>query len=123
MENSKRKYVYRERPYNYNENLIRENSRKRKIRKQLTFTSNDLKQIEEKILEYQFADFSNYIRYCIINKEISNEDINIHIKADDIKENRKQICFSDEEMEIIKLRMQKINCNNFNLFITTLALK
>lgn len=46
-DNYKRPYIYRERPYDYRENLIREESRNRKIRKQLKFTNEDLNTIQK----------------------------------------------------------------------------
>lgn len=123
MEKAKRPYVYRERPYDYRENLIREQSRKRKNRKQLWFSIENLNEIENKIRENNFADFSNYIRYCVTDKIISKDDIQVCLEKLHPNEKRKQICFDDDEIAIIKQRMEKLDCGNFNLFIRTLALK
>ena len=111
------------RPYDYNENLIREQSRVRKNRKQLIFSDESLEIIEQKIREYGCADFSNYIRFCIYNKEITKSDIEECSLIVNARQNRKQVCFSDEEIADIKSAMQMLECDNFNLFIRTIALK
>ena len=122
-DNYKRPYVYRERPYDYRENLIREESRNRKIRKQLKFTNEDLDNIQKKIKQYEFEDFSNYIRYCITDKIVTKEDIQVCSAIKGIKENRKQICFNEDEIIMIEQKMKELDCSNFNLYITTIALK
>ena len=42
--------------------------------------------------------------------------------SNEVKTKRKQICFNDEEIEIINDKMRKINCDNFNQFITVISL-
>ena len=122
IEKPKRPYVYRERPYNYRENLIREESRSRKNRRQLLFTVDDYNMIEEKIKESNFDSFSEYIRDCICNKQITSEQLESFKKVSGKKSKRKQICFSDEEIELIQDRMEQLECDNFILFITAIAL-
>lgn len=51
-----------ERPYNYEENIVRENSRKRKNRKQLCFNDEELELINKKMKEFEIDNFSLYIR-------------------------------------------------------------
>ena len=121
-EGYKRPYVYRQRPYNYRENLIREESRVRKNRKQLKFSDSQYAMIESKIAESNFDNFSEYIRDCIYNKPISSEQIEACKNPDGKKSNRKQICFSDEEVELIEQRMKELECDNFILFITAVAI-
>lgn len=111
------------RPYDYRENLIREESRIRKNRKQLIFSNENLSLIKQRVKEYNCADFSNYIRFCIYNKEISKADIENCSSIPNERQNRKQVCFSDEEIEDIKNKMEQLECNNFNLYIRTIAVK
>lgn len=120
MQNKPREYQYRYRPYNYNENLIREESRTRQIRKQLRFSAEEYSLIEQKMLDYGVNSFSEYIRGCIYDKEIEQGQLSNY--TIDVKTKRKQICFNDEEIELINNKMNKINCNNFNQYITMIAL-
>lgn len=116
-------YPKRFRPYDYRENLIREESRVRKNRKQLVFSNEHLELINDKIREYGFEDFSNYIRFCIYNKEISQDDLKKYEYQKNPNHTRKQICFSDEEIVDIQKNMENLDCSNFNLYIRTIALK
>lgn len=50
------------RPYTYEENMIRENSRTRKNRKQLCFNDEELKMINENMKSLGTDNFSLYIR-------------------------------------------------------------
>lgn len=111
------------RQYNYRENLIREASRKRKNRKQLLFAESEYKIIENKFLESGAESFSDYIRDCIYNKKITNKDLDLYSMTMEKKNKRKQICFNDEEIKLINKRMKRLKCDNFILFITTLAIK
>lgn len=113
-------YQYRYRPYNYNENLIREESRTRKNRKQLRFTPEEYSAIEKKLVDYGIESFSEYIRGCIYDKDINKEQLNNYSNGGKTK--RKQICFNDEEIEIITQKMNELNCKSFNQFITAIAL-
>lgn len=113
----------RTRPYDYRENLIREESRARKNRRQLIFSNENLALVERRIKEYNCADFSNYIRFCIYNKKISKADIENCSSIPNERQCRKQVCFSDSEIEDIKNIMEQLECNNFNLYIRTIALK
>lgn len=115
--------VKRYRPYNYRENLIREESRVRKNRRQLTFSAEHMILINEKAQEYGFVDFSNYIRFCISNKEISKSDLEKYGYTKNPEKQRKQVCFSDEEITTIESNMKNLECNNFNLYIRTIALQ
>lgn len=115
-----RQYQYRYRPYDYRENLIREESRTRQNRKQLRFSPEEYSQIEKKIVEYGVESFSEYIRSCIYDKEIDETQLSNY--SNEGKTKRKQICFNDEEIEIINNKMSKANCNNFNQFITVISL-
>lgn len=118
--NSSRPYQYRYRPYDYRENQIREESRTRQNRKQLRFSPEEYSLIEQKIVDYGVESFSEYIRSCIYDKEINQEQLSNY--SNEGKTKRKQICFNDEEIEIINDKMRKINCDNFNQFITVISL-
>ena len=125
MNNSPRPYKYRYRPYNYNENQSRELSRTRQNRRQLKFSPKEYTLIEQKIIEYGIDSFSEYVRGCIYDKEINEENLKQYLTKDYLKEKktkRKQICFSDEEIELIDSKMKEINCNNFNQFIAVISL-
>ena len=54
------------------------------------------------------------------DKEINQEQLNNY--SNQGKNKRKQVCFNDEEIEIINNKMKKANCNNFNQFITVISL-
>ncbi len=111
------------RPYNYRENLIREESRIRKNRKQLIFSAEHLMLINEKAQEYGFNEFSGYIRFCIENKEITKADLEKYECKRIADKKRKQVCFSDEEIATMESIMKDLDCDNFNLYIRTIALK
>lgn len=115
-----RPYQYRYRPYDYRENQIREESRKRQNRRQLKFSPEEFSLIEKKIFDCGLRNFSEYIRKCIYDKEIKQEQLNNY--SNQGKTKRKQVCFNDEEIEIINDKMKKANCNNFNQFITVISL-
>ena len=121
MVEKRRPYVYRERPYDYRENLIREASRNRTNEKQLRFTENEYLLIEEKMLEYGAQNFSEYIRDCVYNKNITKNDLEDFKKVAEKKNKRKKVFFSDEEIELINIKMDELDCNNFNVFITAIA--
>ena len=57
---------------------------------------------------------------CIYDKEITQEQLSNY--SNQGKTKRKQICFNDEEIEIINNKMSKVDCNNFNQFITVISL-
>jgi hypothetical protein len=120
MESNSRPYQYRYRPYDYRENQIREESRTRQNRKQLRFSQEEYSIIEQKIKDYGVESFSEYLRSCIYDKNINQEQLRNYSNANKTK--RKQICFSDEEIEIINRKMNEVNCNNFNQFITIISL-
>ena len=120
MCNSSRPYQYRYRPYDYRENQIREESRTRQNRKQLRLSPEEYSLIEQTIVDYGVESFSEYIRSCIYDKEINQEQLSNY--SNEGKTKRKQICFNDEEIEIINDKMRKINCDNFNQFITVISL-
>jgi len=121
-ERKKRPYVYRERPYDYRENQIRDESRTRKNKKQLLFTEKEYMLVEDKMLEYGAESFREYISDCIYNKNVTIENLETFKKSDGKKSKRKQICFNDEEIELIGMKMDELRCDNFNVFITTIAL-
>ena len=114
------RYKYRYRPYDPRENQIREESRTRQIRKQLRFSNEDYKLIENQMINYGINSFSEYIRYCIYNKNLQSEELNTY--SNETKNKRKQICFNDEDMKVINDKMKTLDCNNFNQFITIIAL-
>lgn len=108
------------RPYDYRENQIREKSRTRQIRKQLRFSIKEYSLIEQKIKDYGVESFSEYIRDCIYNKNVNQEQLNNY--SNEGKTKRKQICFNDKEIQIINKKMNECNCDNFNQFITVISL-
>ena len=55
-----RPYQYRYRPYDYRENQIREESRKRQNRRQLKFSPEEFLLIEKKIYDCGLSNFSEY---------------------------------------------------------------
>lgn len=63
------------RPYNYDENLIRESSRKRKNRKQLCFSDEELIIIEENMKKLGITNFSYYMRAMACYGHISVDEI------------------------------------------------
>ena len=119
---NKRPYIYRERPYDYRENQIRDASRTRQNKRQLVFTEKEYKIIENKMLECGAESFREYVCNCISNKKVTTEDLEKFKKSNDKKSKRKQICFNDEEIELIGMKMDELKCDNFNIFITTVAL-
>ena len=64
------------RPYDYEENKIRENSRKRKIRKQLCFTDEEINLINENMKKLDIDNFSLYMRAISCYGSITKEQIN-----------------------------------------------
>lgn len=122
MREKSRPYVYRERPYDYRENLLREASRNRTNDKQLKFTEKEYLIIEEKMLEYGAENFSEYIRDCVYNKNITKNDLEGFKKVTEKKSKRKKVFFSDEEIELINMKMDELDCKNFNVFITAIAI-
>ena len=62
--------------YNYDENLIRENSRKRPIRKQLCFTKEEIETINFRMEELGISNFSLYMRALSLYGNITREEIN-----------------------------------------------
>lgn len=63
------------RPYNYDENVVRENSRKRKNRKQLCFTNEELELINENMKKLGIDNFSFYMRAVSCYSHITKEEI------------------------------------------------
>ncbi len=109
----------RYRPYNYDENLIRENSRKRKNRKQLFFSDEELSLIQNNMSKLNIDNFSYYMRavscYCC---NIQKEQIkNIKQDLDKKRKNRKQLCFSNEELLLIQDNMARLNIINFSFYM------
>lgn len=64
------------RPYTYEENMVRENSRKRKNRKQLCFTSEELDLINQNMSNLGITNFSLYMRAVACYGKITGEEIN-----------------------------------------------
>ncbi|MDO5556652.1 MAG: hypothetical protein Q4G05_00180 [Clostridia bacterium] len=64
------------RPYSYDENIVRENSRKRKNRKQLCFTDEELELIDENMKKLNIDNFSFYMRAVACYSHITKEKIN-----------------------------------------------
>jgi hypothetical protein len=64
-----------DRPYNYEENLIRENSRKRKNRKQLCFTDEELELINNNMKQLDITNFSLYMRAISCYGKIKKDEI------------------------------------------------
>ena len=62
--------------YNYDENLIRENSRKRPIRKQLCFTKEEIETINLRMEQLGISNFSLYMRALSLYGNITREEIN-----------------------------------------------
>ncbi len=71
----KRPYQYRYRPYDSRENQIREDSRKRKNRKQLCFTDEELDLISANMQSLGIENFSFYMRAVACYGHISVEEI------------------------------------------------
>lgn len=71
----KRPYQYRYRPYDSRENQIREDSRKRKNRKQLCFTQEELDLISQNMESLGIDNFSFYMRAVACYGHISIEEI------------------------------------------------
>ena len=63
------------RPYNYDENLVRENSRKRKNRKQLCFTTEELDLINKNMNDLDITNFSLYMRAVACYGKITKSEI------------------------------------------------
>jgi hypothetical protein len=63
------------RPYNYEENLVRENSRTRKNRKQLCFNDKELELINDNMNQLGITNFSLYMRAVACYGKISKEEI------------------------------------------------
>lgn len=78
MENIDNYFTKRYRPYDYQENLIREKSRKRGNRKQLCFTDDELNIIETNMKELGIDNFSYYMRAMACFGNITKEEIEIH---------------------------------------------
>lgn len=120
-EQMKRPYKYRERPYNYRENLIREESRSRKNRKQLIFTDIEYATIQNRMLDFGTDNFSEYVRYCLYNKEVKREQV-VNFVITGKNTQRKQICFNDDELIMINNAMEHLGINNFNLYIKLITM-
>ena len=65
----------RYRPYNYDENLIRENSRKRKNRKQLCFSDEEIELINANMAKLGISNFSLYMRATACYLATTKEEI------------------------------------------------
>lgn len=63
------------RPYDYRENQIRESSRKRKNRKQLCFTDEELELINNNMKKLGISNFSLYMRAISCYGKITKEEI------------------------------------------------
>lgn len=63
------------RVYNYEENMVRENSRKRKNRKQLCFTAEELNLIDDNMKNLGISNFSLYMRAVSCYGKITKEEI------------------------------------------------
>ncbi len=63
------------RPYTYEENMVRENSRKRKNRKQLCFTQEELDLIDRNMKSLGITNFSYYMRAIACYGKITSEEI------------------------------------------------
>ena len=61
--------------YDYEENLVRENSRKRKNRKQLCFTEEELELINDNMQSLGITNFSLYMRAVSCYGHITKEEI------------------------------------------------
>lgn len=72
---NKRPYQYRYRPYDSRENQIREDSRKRKNRKQLCFTQEELDLISKNMENLGIDNFSFYMRAIACYGHITPEEI------------------------------------------------
>ncbi len=120
-EKRKRPYQYRERPYNYRENQIREESRNRKVRKQLIFTDIEYTAIQNRMLEFGIDTFSEYVRNCLYSKEVTKEQLDNFVTSGK-NVHRKQICFNDDEILMINSAMQQLEINNLNLYIKLITI-
>lgn len=66
------------RPYDYQENLVRENSRKRKNRKQLCFSDDEVMLIQQNMQKLGIENFSYYMRAVACYNAITPEDVRLH---------------------------------------------